>query len=269
MINKVLGNILRALVSTHLKDWDLQLAHAEFTYNRSPSSTTGHTPFEVLYGINPLIPLDLTSLPLDFKPSVDANEKVKQMKKLHEAIRIQIVEANEKIKNKANKHRKPKLFQPGDLVWIHLRKDRFPSKRKSKLAPRADGPFEIVEKVNDNAYKVELPGEYGGVSATFNVGDLSPYLEDDLDLRANPSQPGEDDVNMSPQPLEPTCGDEITRLHENPAQVKEGDSAQALKEIVKLVNGVIKVQELTSTILYGPQVSSPTFECHWAQVKEA
>ena len=74
---------------------------------------------------------------------------------------------------------------------------------------------------------------------------------------------------MSPQPLEPTCGDEITRLHENPAQVKEGDSAQALKEIVKLVNGVIKVQELSNAILYGPHVSSPTFECHLAQVKEA
>ena len=57
--------------------------------------------------------------------------------------------------------------------------------------------------------------------------------------------------------------------HENPTQVKEGVLAPALKEILKLVNGVIKVQELSSTILYGPHVSSPTFECHWAQVKEA
>ena len=40
--------------------------------------------------------------------------------------------------------------------------------------PRADGPFEILEKINDNAYKVELPGDYG-VSATFNVAHLRPY----------------------------------------------------------------------------------------------
>ena len=44
--------------------------------------------------------------------------------------------------------------------------------------PRADGLFEILERISDNAYKVDLPGDYG-VSATFNVADLSPYEEDD------------------------------------------------------------------------------------------
>ena len=31
-----------------------------------------------------------------------------------------------------------KRFEPGDLVWLHLRKDRFPKLRKSRLMPRAD-----------------------------------------------------------------------------------------------------------------------------------
>jgi hypothetical protein len=31
--------------------------------------------------------------------------------------------------------------------------------------------------INDNAYKVDLPGEYN-VSGTFNVADLSPYITD-------------------------------------------------------------------------------------------
>ena len=50
--------------------------------------------------------------------------------------------------------------------------------------PRADGPFQVLEKVNENAYKIDLPGDFN-VLATFNVRDLSPYLEDneDLDLR--------------------------------------------------------------------------------------
>ena len=46
-------------------------------------------------------------------------------------------------------------------MWVHLRKERFLSKRKSKLMPRSDGPFEIIEKVGPNAYKVDLPGDYG------------------------------------------------------------------------------------------------------------
>jgi hypothetical protein len=38
-------------------------------------------------------------------------------------------------------------FELGDLVWIHLSKDRFPSKGKSKLMPRDDGSFQVVERV--------------------------------------------------------------------------------------------------------------------------
>ena len=63
-----------------------------------------------------------------------------------------------------------------------MRKERFPVKRRSKLLPRGDGPFQVLERINDNAYKLELPGEYG-VHATFNVSDLSPFHADDDRLR--------------------------------------------------------------------------------------
>jgi len=53
------------------------------------------------------------------------------------------------------------LFQPEDLVWVHLRKERFPSKRRPKLMPRANGPFELLKKVNDSAYKINLLRDYG------------------------------------------------------------------------------------------------------------
>jgi len=39
---------------------------------------------------------------------------------------------------------------------------------------QADGPFEVLERINDYAYKADLPGD-DGLSATFNVADLSPY----------------------------------------------------------------------------------------------
>ena len=57
--------------------------------------------------------------------------------------------------------------------------------------PRADGPFKVLEKIKDNAYKVDLPGDYG-VSATFNVADLSAYQADDYleDLRIKSLQQG-------------------------------------------------------------------------------
>jgi len=103
-------------------------------------------------------------------------------------------------KAKANKHRKAITFKPRDLVWMHCRKERFPSRRKNKPMPRSDGPFKVLERVNVNAYKLELPGDMGA-SSTFNVGDLIPYLEDEEegdDLRANHIQEGEDEANVMP-----------------------------------------------------------------------
>ena len=74
-----------------------------------------------------------------------------------------ITHQKEKKKPHANKHKKKVVLQPGDLIWIHLRKERFPSRRKSKLMPRAYGPFEVLWRLNDNAHKVDLPRDYGAL----------------------------------------------------------------------------------------------------------
>ena len=88
------------------------------------------------------------------------------------------------MRSKANKGRRQVLFEPGDWVWVHMRKKRFPAYRRSKLYPRGDGPFQVLERINDNAYKLDLSGEYN-ISATFNVSDLSPFDVGD-NSRTNP-----------------------------------------------------------------------------------
>ncbi|CAL1369673.1 unnamed protein product [Linum trigynum] len=62
--------------------------------------------------------------------------------------------------------------------------------------PQCDGPFQVVSKIGSNAYKIDLPGEYG-VSATFNVSDLAPYLDGNSDLRANTFEEGGADEDIS------------------------------------------------------------------------
>ncbi|GJR81418.1 hypothetical protein Tco_0152203 [Tanacetum coccineum] len=126
---------------------------------------------------------------------MDADEQSKKIKDLHQ-VRDKIVRSNTRYSAQANKHRKRVVFQEGDLVWIHLRKERFPVGRFGKLKPRADGPFQVQKKINDNAYKIELPGHYN-VSATFNVSDLSPYSgesEDEEGSWTSLSQAGENDA---------------------------------------------------------------------------
>ncbi|GJX05248.1 reverse transcriptase domain-containing protein [Tanacetum coccineum] len=60
-------------------------------------------------------------------------------------------------KERVDKRLKKVVFKEGDLVWIRLGKERFPTGRFRKLQPRADGPFRVLKRINDNAYKIDLP----------------------------------------------------------------------------------------------------------------
>ena len=106
-------------------------------------------------------------------------------------MRAQIEKVNEQYRVKANKNHNHLEFQSGDHVWVQLRKERFLSTRKSKLMVRGDDPYQIVQKLGGNAYKSKLPGDMN-IFATFNVGDLTPYIENKdeghKDLMANPLQ---------------------------------------------------------------------------------
>ena len=79
----------------------------------------------------------------------------------------------ERYKKLADRGKKEMVFEEGDLVWVHLRKERFPEQRNNKLKQRADGLFRILKRIGSNAYAVELLEEYN-VHPTFNVSDLSP-----------------------------------------------------------------------------------------------
>jgi hypothetical protein len=81
--------------------------------------------------------------------------------------------------------------------------------------PRGDGPFKVIAKINDNAYKLELPNEYG-VSDTFNVTNLTPYLgdEDEPESRSTPSQEREYD-------------EDITSLHQEDSTSMQGPMTHA------------------------------------------
>ena len=95
-----------------------------------------------------------------------------------------------------NAKKKELIFEEGDLVWLHLRKERFPQERNSKLKPRGDGPFKVLKRINNNAYIIDIPQSKYLVSNTFNVSDLSPYHGDEehLESRTTLSQGGGDDT---------------------------------------------------------------------------
>jgi hypothetical protein len=69
--------------------------------------------------------------------SLDGHRKAELVKSIHEWVRFQIAHKNEKFASQANKGRRRVIFEPGDWVWVHMRKERFPAHRKTKLILKA------------------------------------------------------------------------------------------------------------------------------------
>jgi len=74
--NRTLEMLLRALIKSNLKSWDQLLTQVEFAYNKAPSKTTRIFSLKVVYGVEPLSPLDLIPSPMDQKPNVEASKRV-------------------------------------------------------------------------------------------------------------------------------------------------------------------------------------------------
>jgi len=96
-------------------------------------------------------------------------DKIEFIKKLHE--RVKRIKFRNKLRgthgNTIGEQERSSLRKEIGFgcTWIKI---DFLSKRKSKLSPQGDGPFRVLKRVKNNAYRLRLPKEYE-VNATFNL----------------------------------------------------------------------------------------------------
>ncbi|XP_012472379.1 uncharacterized protein LOC105789554 [Gossypium raimondii] len=66
--------------------WEDCIPHVEFAYNRAVHSATKLSPYKIVYGFNPLTPLDLMPLPSNQLVHVDGKRKADYIKQLHQRV---------------------------------------------------------------------------------------------------------------------------------------------------------------------------------------
>ena len=166
-VNQVLEDMLRAYVSKKQTNWEDYLPILEFAYNSAKHVSTGFSPFMLMYGFQPRL---LVTVGL-------ANEKIQQVKDFLEDHQEMlwwacqnIRQAQDRYKKFSNEKRRPVVFEKDDLVFL-----RVPEHSKSlstgpvpKLSPRYCGPFRIIQRVGNVAYKLDLP-ETSQVHPVFHV----------------------------------------------------------------------------------------------------
>ncbi|WVZ90038.1 LOW QUALITY PROTEIN: hypothetical protein U9M48_036371 [Paspalum notatum var. saurae] len=151
--NQILEDMLRAYAIQYGTSWDKCLPYAEFSYNNSYQASLKKSPFEPLYGKRCRTPLFWNQI----------GEK-------QENLRV----AQSRQRSYTDVRRRDLSFKVDDHMSPMRGICRFNMKRK--LAPRYIGPFKILEKKGEVAYRLELPPSLSGVHNVFHVSQLKKCL---------------------------------------------------------------------------------------------
>ena len=93
----------------------------------------------------------------------------------------------------------------------------------------------MLEKINDNAYKIKLPGEYN-VSTTLNVLDLSLFeAGEESNLRTNSFQEGESDEDTNKTKGKTKGKDPLEVLGEPMTRARTKKAQEALQQVLTML----------------------------------
>ncbi len=198
-MNRTLEDILRAYVTDKQSDWDEHLSLAEFAYNNSLQASTHFTPFFMNYGEHPHTPVSLITPPSSPIADPMANDFLQRIATTLKSATDNLRRAQERQAAHTNANRLERIFAVGDLVLLDLRyMDTTGHTRQThKFLAKHQGPFKILERVGQAAYRLALPSSWR-VHNVFYVGLLKHYIDPRLPfpLRVSPQPPMLDDEGI-------------------------------------------------------------------------
>ena len=160
------------------------LSFVEFSLNGRRHSTTGHSPFYLLYGYEPSYGLDAPSP--SFAPSSD--DRVAQLRKDRDDIVAALTLAAARMKDYHDRNiRQTAAFKAGDLVWLDARNLQ-KLQPSWKLSHRRIGPYKVKRQIGDLNYELELP-THMKIHPVFYAGFLSAALQSTIPGRCFPEPP--------------------------------------------------------------------------------
>ena len=173
--NRTLEQMLRMYVQRNPAEWDCYLAPIEFAYNNATQASTGYSPFYLMHGDHPRVPTALSDRTVSLDVNVESAETfVHFFQQLVSCAQRSIDRARAYQKKHADQHRRELTFNVGDRALLST--SHLEMNMPSAFRRRFIGPFEIIEKISDVAYRLDLP-PHMHIHNVFHVSLLRPHHE--------------------------------------------------------------------------------------------
>ena len=217
--NGTLKTVLKKLTSEKPRDWHKHLPALLFAFRDAQHSSTGFSPFELIYGHRVRGPLAFlracwSSSEVITKEDVDNHQYVTDMKeRLKQTCalaRQNLNQAQVKYKTQFDKRTKIRSFKAGTKVLVFL------PTSSHKLLMKWKGPFKILSRLGSFLYKLDVPGN----NKMYHINLLKEYTPTSDD-DASP------DIPTTPDEREATT-EEITEEDQDvddPEELQDGQGS--------------------------------------------
>ena len=151
--NRKILETLRPFVNGFQYAWEDWLPQVAASINGSVNSSTGKTPYYIVYGTDKRLPYDiLTEAPYPVYNTDDfAAKQIHVFTEIYNQVRSQLAASRAEMIIKQHKHAKPIALNVGDAVMLQE------PERNSKLSAKFSGPFRIISKEAGNKFKIWKP----------------------------------------------------------------------------------------------------------------
>ncbi|MES9882596.1 MAG: transposase family protein [Sedimenticola sp.] len=178
--NRTMHNLLRSLPPDKKNKWPAYLQELVYCYNVALQASTGYSPYYLMYGREPRLPIDVT-LQGELDPSEHPTEEwVKShqntLKKAHELANESLVKSSEKRNVNYNSRAADRSIPVGAAVLLR----NHPLGRNKIQDVWGSTPYCVVNKLQDNVYVIQLADGSGPLKSVTRreIRDLTNYLGD-------------------------------------------------------------------------------------------
>lgn len=160
--NRTLHNLLRTLPVSRKRDWHVCLPHVLYCYNTTPHQSTGESPFFLMFGQEPRLPLDFLLGRVENPVGGSIHEWVQEhqarLQVAFEGAQGRLKHAADRRKRAHDQHVRDLPLQEGQLVYLR--------------DFRARGPQKTRDRWSSVKYRVlRMPKEGGSVYTIVPVDD--------------------------------------------------------------------------------------------------